>query len=466
MPFPKNFLWGGATAANQIEGGCREGGKGLSTADVMTVGGKGIKRRKTIPLEEGTYYPSHRAIDHYHRYEEDIALFAEMGWNCYRLSISWPRIFPNGDEAAPNAEGLAFYDKVIDCLLVHGIQPLVTISHFETPVGLARYGFWESRALVEFYARYAKTLFEHFKGRVKLWLTFNEINCISTQPWVAAGIDSEDEQVRMTAAYHQFLASAKAVQLAHRIDPENRVGMMYAGHFSYPNSCDPADMIGTMEFDHKMLFYCDVQCRGYYPAYKRKEFERQGIVLPEQEGDAELLRAGTVDFVSYSYYLTHVTGAKTNGVVKGLNGLNTGYQNPYLKKSEWGWGIDPQGLRWSLNVLYDRYQLPVMIVENGLGAVDRVEPDGSIHDPYRIDYLRAHIAEMKKAVELDGVPVMGYTAWGPIDLIALSTGQMSKRYGFIYVDMDEDGNGTLERRRKDSFWWYQKVCRSNGEDLA
>ena len=465
MSLPKNFLWGGATAANQIEGGYREGGKGLSTADIMTVGGKGVKRRITPELEEGTYYPSHRAIDFFHRYKEDIALFAGMGWNCCRLSISWPRIFPSGDELEPNKEGLSFYDNVINELLAHNIQPLVTISHFETPLGLKKYGFWEGREAVECYTRFAKTLFTHFKGRVKLWLTFNEINCMSTQPWVSAGIASDSEQVRMTAAFHQFLASAKAVTMAHEIDPDNKVGMMYCGHFAYPNSPDPADIIGTMEFNHKMMFYCDVQCRGMYPAYKLREFEREGIVLPIQSGDLELLQAGKVDFISYSYYLTHVTGAKTRGVVKGLNGLDTGYKNPYIQRSEWGWGIDPQGLRYSLNVLYDRYQIPVMIVENGLGAVDRVEEDGCIHDLYRIDYLRAHIAEMKKAVELDGVPVMGYTAWAPIDSVALSTGQMSKRYGFVYVDMDDNGNGSLERRRKDSYYWYKKVVETNGEDL-
>lgn len=465
MPFPKNFLWGSATAANQIEGAVTEGGKGLSTADVMTVGGHGVKRRITPILEPGAYYPSHVAIDHFHRYKEDIALFAEMGWNCYRMSISWPRIFPNGDETQPNEQGLAFYDNVIDELLAHNIQPLVTISHFETPLGLKKYGFWKNRQLIDLYLRYATTLFEHFKGRVKLWLTFNEINCMSTQPWVAGGIDSEDESVRMTAAYHQFLASAQAVQAAHAIDPENKVGMMYCGHFAYPNSCNSNDVIGTMNFMHQMLFYSDVQCRGYYPRYKLRELERQGITLPIHPGDLDELKRGTVDFISYSYYMTHVTGEKTQGILKGLNGLDTGYKNPYLERSAWGWAIDPQGLRYSLNLLYDRYQIPVMIVENGLGAVDTVEPDGSIHDDYRINYLRRHIQEMKKAIELDGVPVMGYTSWTPIDSIALSTGQMSKRYGFIYVDLDENGNGTLERRRKDSFYWYKKVVSSNGEDL-
>ncbi len=466
MSFPKDFLWGGATAANQIEGAYNVCGRGLSIADIMTVGAKGIKRRKTEVLEEGVYYPSHKAIDHYHRYKEDIDMFAEMGWKCYRFSMSWSRIFPNGDEEEPNEEGLKFYDDLVNYLISKGIEPLVTISHFETPMGLKKYGFWAGREVVDFYVRFAETLFTRFKGRVKYWLTFNEINCMSTQPWVCAGIDSEDEQVRSTAAYHQFLASAKAVMLAHKIDPNNKVGMMYCGHFSYPNSPNPSDIIGTMKFNHSMMYYCDVQCRGYYPSFKLKEFERENIRLPEQVGDKEILKQGTVDFVSFSYYLTHVTGEATKDIVKGLNGLDTGYKNPYLKQSEWGWSIDPQGLRYALNLLYDLYQLPVMIVENGLGAVDTIEEDGCIHDVYRIDYLRSHIEEMKKAIEIDGVPVMGYTTWGPIDLIALSTGQMSKRYGFIYVDMDDNGKGSLNRKRKDSFFWYKKVIASNGEDLS
>lgn len=464
MSFPKDFLWGGATAANQIEGAYNEKGKGLSCADMMVVGNHQEKRKITTQIESNYYYPSHQAIDHYHYYKEDIALFSEMGFKVYRMSIAWSRIFPNGDEKEPNEEGLKFYDSIFEELEKYHIKPLVTISHFEMPFGLVKYGAWENRKVMDFYIRYAKVLLERYSGRVEYWLTFNEINCMSTQPWVAGGIDSDDEQVRMSGAYHQLVASAKVVQLAHEIDRNNKVGMMYAGHFAYPNSSHPDDIIGTMNFMHKMLFYCDVQCRGYYPAYKLKEFEREGIVLPIQDDDLDQLKKGVVDFVSYSYYCTHVTGAKTKGILKGMNGLDTGYKNQFLEKSDWGWTIDPQGLRYSLNLLYDRYQLPLMIVENGLGAIDTLE-DGRVHDQYRIDYLRSHLMELEKAIEIDGVPVMGYTMWGPIDLVAASTGEMKKRYGFIYVDVDDYGQGSFKRYKKDSFYWYKNVIKTNGKNL-
>ena len=470
MAFPDGFLWGGATAANQLEGAFNENGKGLSTADVMTVGGRGKRREVTKDgVDPMLYYPSHVAVDHYHHMEEDIALFGEMGWKCYRFSIAWTRIFPNGDETEPCEAGLAFYDRLFDELERWGIEPLVTISHFETPLGLVhKFGSWESREMVDCYVRFARTLFERYRGRCHLWLTFNEINNMSTNPWVAAGVDSADEGVRARAAYHEFLASAKAVAIAHEIDPENKVGLMYNGHLSYPATCDPSDVIGTMKFEHQMMYYCDVMCRGYYPAYQVRKFNREGIVLPEEPGDDAILREGTVDFVSFSYYLTHVTGQKTSGVLKGLQGIQTGYENPYLEKSAWGWGVDPQGLRFLLNELYDRYQLPVMVVENGLGAVDEVVVEDGverIHDDYRIDYLRKHIEQLRLAIEEDGVDVMGYTSWGPIDIIAASTGEMSKRYGFIYVDVDDAGNGSFRRIRKDSFDWYAQVCRTNGACL-
>ena len=316
--------------------------------------------------------------------------------------------------------------------------------------------------------RFAETLFRRYRGRCHLWLTFNEINNMSTNPWVAAGVDSTDEAVRARAAYHEFVASAQAVKLAHEIDPANKVGLMYNGHLSYPATCDPSDVIGTMKFEHLMMYYCDVMCRGYYPGYKLRQFEREGIVLPQEPGDVEILHEGTVDFVSFSYYLTHVTGQKTGGVLKGLQGIQTGYDNPYLEKSAWGWGVDPQGLRFLLNELYDRYQLPVMVVENGLGAIDEVVVEDGverIHDDYRIDYLRKHIEQLRLAIEEDGVDVMGYTSWGPIDIIAASTGEMAKRYGFIYVDVDDAGKGSFRRIKKDSFSWYQQVCRTNGACL-
>ena len=466
MPFPKDFLWGGATSAAQIEGAYTYAGKGLSTADMMPLATNGQPREITDTINPNKFYPTHDAIKHYEHYEEDIALFAEMGFKVYRLSFAWTRIFPNGDETIPNKEGLAFYDKIIDLCLSYNIEPLVTLQHFDTPMGLKKYGFWKNRQVVDFFTHYSETMLHHFKGRVRYWLTFNEINNMSTMPWNAGGLDlSATEEEKMIAAYHQFIASAKVVKLAHEIDTNNQVGMMYNGHFSYANSCHPADVLGNDTFQKLMLFYADVQVRGYYPNYKLKEFERLNIQLPKIAGDEQILLDGKVDFISFSYYLTHVCGQETKGIFKGLNGLETGYKNPYLEQSDWGWPINPQGLRIGLNTLYDRYQKPLMIVENGLGAHDVVVADGSIHDDYRIDYLRQHLLEIEKAIDIDGIPVMGYTAWGPIDLISASKGEMSKRYGFIYVDVDDEGQGTFKRSKKDSFYWYQEVIATNGANL-
>ena len=467
MAFPAGFLWGGATSAEQIEGAYDVDGKGLSTADMMTLAENGAPREITDAIDSAKFYPTHDAIKHYEHYAEDIALFAELGFKVYRFSMAWTRVFPNGDDAKPNQKGLDFYDKIVDLCLSYGIEPLVTIQHFDTPMGLEKYGFWQGREVVDLFVRYAEVLLRHFDGRVRYWLTFNEINNMSTMPWNAGGISLDaSENDKMQAAYHQFLASAKVVKLAHELNAENKVGMMYNGHFSYPNSPDPADVQGTEDFQKLMMFYADVQVRGKYPNYKLKEFERKHIVLPEHPGDKAVLAAGTVDFVSFSYYLTHVTGQKTQGILKGLNGLETGYTNPYLKKSDWGWGINPQGMRFALNTLYYRYEKPVMIVENGLGAYDEKDANGQIHDDYRIDYLKQHLLEVEKAIELDGVDVMGYTAWGPIDLIAASSGSMDKRYGFIYVDVDNHSNGTYQREKKDSFAWYQRVIATNGRSLT
>lgn len=462
MPFKYGFLWGGATAANQCEGAWDEDGKGPNAADVMRAGGIGKPRVIDRTVEPGVYYPSHRAIDHYHRFREDLDLLAEMGFTCYRFSINWSRIFPNGDDEEPNEAGLKHYDEVIDACLERGMTPLVTLSHYETPLGLLKFGSWCDRRAVDCYVRYCETVFRRYKGRVRHWLTFNEINCVVHSPWVEAGIDRIDYASCMTAVYHQFIASARAVTLAHEIDPQNQVGMMYGGIFGYPATCAPEDIIGCMDYMHEQMFYCDVQCRGYYPTYKLRDLERRGVELPWQEGDANLLRAGKVDFFSFSYYFTMVAGRDT--VPKEM--FDTGYSNPHLTQTPWGQTIDPQGLRYALNLVYDRYQIPIMVVENGLGMYDEVAPDGQIHDPYRINYFAEHIREMKKAVELDGVDLMGYTTWGCIDLVSAGSGQMAKRYGFVHVDMDDEGHGTLERTRKDSFWWYRKVIASNGEDLS
>ena len=463
MKFPKNFLWGGAVAANQCEGAYNIDGKGLSIQDIMPKGIVGPTTEE--PTEDNLKLVG---IDFYHRYAEDIKLFAEMGFKVFRLSIAWSRIFPNGDELEPNEAGLAFYDKVFDECLKYGIEPLVTLSHYETPLHLARqYDGWRSRELITFFERYCRTVFTRYKDKVKYWLTFNEINCMSMEPWMAGGIANDaDEQTKATASYHQFVASAKAVKLAHEIDPNNKVGMMYGGIFSYPNTCDPEDIMANEEFMKTMLFYPDVQCRGYYPNYKLKDYERKGITLPKQDGDDEDLLAGKVDFLAYSYYFTLVKGKEHLDKFSTGATVETGYTNPYLKKSEWGWAIDPIGLRYSLNLFFDRYQLPLMIVENGLGAYDSLDESEQIHDEYRIDYLREHIKEMKKAVDIDGIPLLGYTWWGPIDIVSAGTGEMGKRYGFIYVDVDNESKGTMKRIKKDSFNYYKQVIESNGEDLS
>ena len=469
MAFPEGFLWGGATAANQCEGAWDADGKGPCSADFMTQGDRNHPREITWPERvPGKVYPGDIAIDHYHRFEEDIALFGEMGFKTYRMSIAWSRIFPNGDEMEPNEAGLAHYDAVFDCCHRYGIEPLVTISHYETPMGLAKYGSWENRKVIDFFVRYCDVIFRRYKGKVHYWLTFNEINSMGMgmmSCYMAGGMDPHSTpQQKATASYHQFLASAKAVQLAHEIDPDVKVGAMYGGIFSYPATCDPDDVMGNYKFMQNCFMYPDVQCRGAYPASALKAYEREGIVLPVQDGDAELLKAGTVDFLTYSYYFSMVAGKDTHFDVDTGSPV-TGYSNPYLETTEWGWTIDPVGLRYTLNLFWDRYGLPLMVVENGLGVIEEPGDDGIVHDQYRIDYHREHIKAMRDAIDLDGVEMWGYTTWGCIDIVSAGTGEMRKRYGFIYVDADDSYQGSFSRTPKDSFWWYKKVIASNGECL-
>lgn len=479
--FPADFLWGGATAANQLEGAFDVDGKGLSTFDMVTFT---PKEERTGPLlsdytkeqiedalagKMGDNFPKRRGIDFYHRYKEDIALFAEMGFKTFRLSISWPRIFPNGDETEPNEAGLAFYDKVFDECLKYDIEPLVTLSHYEMPLHLAtEYGGWANRKVIDFFVHYAETVFKRYKDKVKYWLTFNEINVMAMSPYIGGGILAGTYENHMQATYqgthHQFVASARAVKAGHEIIPDSMIGCMLARMESYAETCNPDDVQRALEEDHANLFYTDVQVRGYYPSYMDRFFEEKNITIEMEPGDEELLLLHTVDFLSFSYYMSMVqSGDPTKQQVVG--NFMSGLKNPYLESSDWGWQIDPKGLRITLNKMYDRYQVPLFIVENGLGAYDTVEEDGSIHDSYRIDYLRQHIEQMSEAIK-DGVDLIGYTPWGCIDLISASTNEMSKRYGFIYVDQDDYGNGTLERSRKDSFNWYKQVIASNGTDLA
>ena len=471
MELRKDFLWGGATAANQYEGGYLEGGKGLSIADVERGARHGVKRQIDPEILPGVFYPSHEATDFYHHWKEDIALFAEMGFKCFRMSIGWTRIFPRGDEETPNEEGLKFYDQIFDELLKYGIEPVVTLSHYETPLTLVKeYGSWRNRKLVDFFERYATACFERYKGKVKYWMTFNEINATMTpgrNPWHQAGIvfeEGEDHgKTIVQASHHMFVASAKAVLAGHKIDPENKIGCMLLVPQSYAATCAPEDQVANREKLLLLYYYGDAHIRGYYTNTCTSQWKRLGAEPEIEEGDLEIMKAGKVDYLGFSYYFSSIASAKPLNEVEG--NVVMGGKNPYLKVTDWGWQIDPIGLRVTLDMLYDRYQIPMFIVENGMGALDTVEADGSIHDPYRIDYLRQHIEEMIKAVELDDVDLIGYTPWGCIDLVSAGTGEMRKRYGFIYVDRHDDDTGDFSRSRKDSFYWYKKVIASNGKDL-
>lgn len=475
MGFRKDFLWGGATAANQCEGGYNEGGRGLANVDVVPIGEDRraiiTGKKKMFNFDDEHFYPAKEAIDMYHRYKEDIALFGEMGFKTYRLSIAWSRIFPKGDEAEPNEEGLKFYEDLFKECHKHGIEPLVTITHFDCPMHLIEtYGAWRNRKLIEFYENLCNVIFRRYKGLVKYWLTFNEINMILHAPFMGAGLYFEEgenvEQVKYQAAHHELVASAIATRIAHEVDPENKVGcMLAAGHY-YPHSCKPEDVFKAQQSDRENYFFIDVQSRGEYPAYALKKLEHEGIEIKMEDGDLELLKENTVDFISFSYYSSRVVSTDPKVNEKTSGNLFASVKNPYLEASEWGWQIDPLGLRITMNSLYDRYQKPLFIVENGLGAIDEPDENGYVEDDYRIDYLAQHIQAMKDAVELDGVDLLGYTSWGCIDLVSAGTGEMKKRYGFIYVDRDNEGNGTLKRTKKKSFDWYKKVIASNGEDLS
>lgn len=473
--FPEDFLWGGATAANQLEGGYQEGGKGLNLADVLP-GGEArldliMKPGFNYEVDESEYYyPNREAIDFYHRYKEDISLFKEMGFKVFRMSISWSRIFPRGDEETPNEEGLAFYDRVFDELHKHGIEPVVTISHYETPLHLIKeYGAWKNRKLIGFFERYARTVFERYKSKVKYWMTFNEINGATHIPLFGLGFSPSSEEARLQESFqglhHQFVASAIAVKLGHEIIPGSQIGCMLTYAPVYAYDCNPENVMYAIREEQIFNYYCgDVQVRGEYPTFAKRYLKENGIKLDIQDGDLEIIKEGTVDYIGFSYYMSR-TEKKVRTQEEGTSGnIIGGLKNPFLKASDWGWEIDPEGLRISLNKLYDRYQLPLFVVENGLGAKDKVEADGSINDDYRINYLRDHIIAMAEAIE-DGVNLLGYTPWGCIDFVSNSTGQMSKRYGFIYVDKHDDGSGTLERSRKKSFYWYKDVIASNGEQL-
>lgn len=477
--FPENFLWGGSTAANQLEGAYLADGKGLSVADAMP-GGKirfevlGSPEFDWTIDEEKYVYPNHKGISYYEHFKEDIALFAEMGFKCYRFSIAWSRIFPQGDELEPNEAGLKFYDQVIDECLKYGIEPVITISHYEMPLNLAKkYGGWKNRELIAFYERYAKVVLTRFHRKVKYWMTFNEINSALHFPALSQGMvlsNGAGDFKNIAQAWHnQFVASSLAVKIGHELDPDLKIGCMIIYATTYSLDANPVNQAATMEQNQIFNYYCaDVQVRGEYPGYTNRFLNSRGVKFEDLDitkEDLDLLKAYPVDYVGFSYYMSSavtVTGDESDTVAGNLLG---GVRNPFLKASEWGWQIDPVGLRIALNELYNRYQKPVFVVENGLGAVDEITAEGQIIDDYRIDYLRAHIEQMAKAIE-DGVDLMGYTPWGCIDLVSASTGEMSKRYGFIYVDLDDKIEGSGKRMKKKSFDWYKQVIATNGADLA
>ncbi|TLQ05807.1 6-phospho-beta-glucosidase [Pediococcus stilesii] len=473
---PKDFLWGGAVAAHQFEGGWQEGGKGVSIADVMTAGNKDTARRVTDGVVDGEIYPNHWGIDFYHRYPEDIELFAEMGFKCFRTSIAWTRIFPNGDEVEPNEAGLKFYDDVFDELLKHGIQPIITLSHFEMPYHLVKeYGGWTNRKLIDFFVNFAEVVMKRYKGKVKYWMTFNEIN--NQVSWddphpllQDSGINVKPgtpgmEEMMYQAAHNEMVASAKVVQLGHQIDKNYQIGAMIAMCPIYPLTAKPEDIMMAERAMQTRYYYGDVQANGEYPNWLPKYWERQGINVTISDEDREILRKGTVDYIGFSYYMSFTTKSTAENPEYVYTESKDLVDNPYVQKSDWGWQIDPVGLRYSMNWMQDRWHKPQFIVENGFGAYDKKESDGRVHDDYRIKYFHDHVLEMEKAVALDGVDLIGYTPWGCIDLISASTGEMAKRYGFIYVDQDDEGNGSLERSKKDSFEWYKQVIASDGEIL-
>lgn len=482
--FPDNFLWEGAIAASQAEGAFDEDGKGLSTSDMvpyaaMEHSNDNMKIELSSEqlkeyLEDGSkkYFPKRRGIDFYHKYKEDIALFAEMGFKVFRLSIAWTRVFPNGDEMEPNEAGLAFYDRVFDELEKYNIEPLVTISHYEMPLNLVmKYNGFESREAIDDYLRFVKVIFERYKGRVKYWIPFNELNMMLTSPYTCGGVISDiskykgnSYQIKYQATHHQLVASALAAKLAREIMPEAKIGCMIARLETYAATSKPEDQLQALREDQLNVFYPEVLINGEYLKYIWRYFKEKGVNLEIGPDDEKILKENTADFIAFSYYMTYIASASSEGINSDSGSLVGSQKNPYLEMTAWDWPIDPIGLRITLNRLYDRFRVPLFIVENGLGAHDKIENDGTIKDTYRIDYLKRHIEQMREAIA-DGVEVMGYTTWGCIDIVSCGTSQMSKRYGFIYVDQDDYGNGTLKRIRKDSFYWYKKVIESNGESI-
>ena len=467
----EDFLWGGAVPAHQVEGGWNKGGKGVSIADVLTAGAHGVDRKITDGMLEGHYYPNHEAVDFYGHYKEDIKMFAEMGFKVYRMSIAWSRIFPHGDDTEPNEEGLKFYDDVFDECIKYGIEPLVTMSHYEPPIHLTlNYDGWASREVIDMFVRYVEVICERYKNKVKYWLTFNEVDSMIRHPYTTGGLiedrfpDRNFTEVIFQAMHHQFVASALATKICHEKIPGSMVGCMLTKLTYYPYTCKPEDVLQAQQDMRSTYCYSDTQVFGEYPAYLLAKFRNEGLNIQMEKDDLNIMKKYPVDFVSFSYYMSSCSAKSVEGLDTAVGNTITAVKNPYLPASDWGWQIDPIGLRISMVDLYDRYRKPLFIVENGLGAKDELI-DGTVDDQYRINYFDVHFKEMLNAIEIDGVECLGYTSWGCIDIVSESTKQMSKRYGFIYVDCDDLGNGTYKRYPKKSFYWYKKVIETNGACL-
>ena len=482
MGFPKGFLWGGAVAANQCEGAYLEDGKGLSVPDMLLGGDVNTPRTFLPKTDPEAFYPSHEAVDFYHHYKEDIALFAEMGWKVFRLSINWGRIFPNGDDEEPNEAGLAFYDKVFDECHKHGMEPLVTLCHYEIPWNIVtKYNGFSDRRVIDMFVKYATTCMKRYKDKVKYWLTFNEINiaCMGEggigNLYGLGLMDPEDvnadhriplnelksnEQIMFEALHNEFVASAKTVIEGHKINPDFMIGNMIAHTTLYPLTPNPKDILAAFDEDNFKNNFCgDVQVRGEYPSFIFRYFKEHNIDTSYiTEEDEKIIKEGTVDFYTFSYYMSNCVTVDENAETTAGN-MSKGAKNPYLKASDWGWQIDPVGLRTSLHKVYERYEKPIIVSENGLGARDVLTDTGEVHDPYRIEYMKDYYEQAQLALE-DGVPLEAYIAWGIIDIVSAGSCEMDKRYGVIYVDADNLGNGSYRRYKKDSFYWYKEFIKN------
>lgn len=475
MKFPKGFLIGGAFSAAQCEGACREGGRGLSVWDMIPFDEGNTGSKFSLSYEEvmhafhddnDTRYPKRRGIDFYHHYKEDLNLFAEMGFKACRISISWSRLFPTGEESTPNESGLKFYHDVFQHMRYLHIEPIVTISHFDLPAHLAiAYNGWESRKLIDYFQTYTTCLFDEFHKDVTYWITFNEIDATIHIPYIGAGMiardDTNDETKKYQALHHQFVAASKTIQYGHDHYPNIKIGCMATKNLKYASTCKPEDCLQFLKETMEDMTYSDVQVFGEYPFHLKKYWKDHNIQIAIENEDLNTIKENTVDFVSFSYYASLVTSFDKSNKESTSGNLLDGEKNPYLKQTPWGWQIDPIGLRYSLNQLYDRYHLPLFVAENGLGMIDEFKDD-TVYDDYRIDYVKQHLEQLLIAIEEDGVDCIGYTYWGCIDCIAGSTSQMKKRYGFIYVDQNDDGTGTLQRYPKQSFYWYKNLIKANG----